>query len=136
MVFSDYEIGNSTRIEKLRSSQSAYSQRLFDAKGGYLGVLIPFSTFAYTFCYCLRTFREYSKSSRYLGAGLIALLVGNQAAIFTSANYGSISEFALLTSQPHKIQTEIEKQQAVELAKYRLRAEENTKIAEESLGKI
>lgn len=64
MVYLDYEIGSSTRIDTLRSQK--LKSLVFNSIGGYTNYFVTFSTFLFSFRYLSKKFE--SCKYKYLGA--------------------------------------------------------------------
>jgi hypothetical protein len=59
MVYSDYNIGSSTRINNLRTSGDSVQARIFEATGGYPGFLVSNLGFILPAIYFWRKFINY-----------------------------------------------------------------------------
>ena len=65
MVYLDYEIGSSTRIDQLRTNPSA---QIIAISGGHLNSLLTFGTFGGSFIYLYRKFSDSKRFFRIFGS--------------------------------------------------------------------
>jgi hypothetical protein len=136
MVYLDYELGESTRIEENRLKKSAYLQRRTNAYGGAAGYFFSYSAFAFSFFYFYRKFNQYSALKRVLGSGLLAIGLFEEASLLSVANAGNITEYNNLTQNPEETMRKFYFEEQIQNAKATLRHEANTDKAIRELGTV
>jgi hypothetical protein len=136
MVFLDYELGESTRIEENRLKKSAYMQRRTNAYGGAAGYFFSYSTLVFSFSYFYRKFNQYSALKRILGSGILALGLFEEASLISVANAGNITEYNYLSTNTDETIRKFYIEQNIQNAKATLRQEANTEKAIRELGHV
>jgi hypothetical protein len=97
MVYSDYNIGNSTRIDQSRMAISDPVQaRIFEATGGYLGYVTNGLGFILPSIYFWRKFNQYSLPLRLAGTVFISLQLKSMINKLAILNMGNPAEIGLL----------------------------------------
>lgn len=136
MVYKDYELGESTRIEEKRLKNIAYVQRRRDAYGGAAGYFFSAATFTFTFFYFYRKFNQYSTIKRLLGTGLLAIGMYEQASLLSVFNMGDVTEYNQLTDNYYETLQRFTLEQKLQNAKASIRHEANKERAESQLGQV
>jgi hypothetical protein len=136
MVYLDYELGESTRIEEKRAKSIAYAQRRKNAYGGPTGYFFSTAAFTFTFFYFYRKFNQYSTFKRLLGSGLLAFGMFEEASILSIANMGNITEYNKLTENTNETMIKFFYEQELQNVKATLRQEANRQRVQRELGQV
>jgi len=136
MVYLDYELGRSTRIEENRLKTSPLTQRRRNAYGGGVGYFFSCSTFVFTFAYFYRKFNQYPSLNRIIGSGLLAVGMFEVASLISIANMGNINEYNLIINNIFKMSAKYQLEHSIQSTKARSRQESNAQRAEYELGRV
>ena len=136
MVYLDYELGQSTRIEENRLKTFPLIQRKRNAFGGGVGYFFSYSTLAFTFVYFYRKFKEYPAFHRIVGSGLLAIGMFEVASILSVANMGNITEYNFITNNLISNTKKYHLEHTIQSAKAEARHEMNAQKAENELGSV
>ena len=136
MVYLDYELGRSTRIEENRLKTFPLTQRKRNSYGGGVGYFFSCSTLVFTFAYFYRKFNQYPTLNRILGSGLLAVGMFEVASILSIANMGDINEYNLNTQKILEMTTKYHIEHGIQSSKARSRQESNALRAEYELGRV
>jgi hypothetical protein len=136
MVYLDYELGESTRIEEKRLKNFAWTQRRRDSYGGAAGYFFSISAFTFTFFYFYRKFNQYSTFKRLLGTGLLAIGVFEEASLLSVANLGNVTEYYKLTKNPLDTIEKFYLEQQIQNRKALIRHQANKERMERELGQV
>ena len=94
MVYLDYEIGSSTRIDVIRSK----SYNILPIIGGYLNIFLASATGIAAFNYLLKRF-EASSRYKYIGSLFLSASIAHMVFELGVINYGTDFQFLLVNQE-------------------------------------
>lgn len=134
MVHNDYNIGNSTRIDQVRTlNTDPFGARLFEARGRYLGWVISFSGFWLPAIYFWNKFNQSKLSQRILGTIFLSTAIARYIDNLVILNIGNPAEFDYLSSNYYAAYLDMEEIAQIDSQKV---TEENQLHVEESIRKL
>ena len=97
MVYSDYNIGSSTRINNSRTLQDPYNARIFEAVGGYSGNILEGLGFILPAVYFWRKFSNYNMFFKLSATLFISLQMKDMIKKLAILNMGDPAEVTFLS---------------------------------------
>ena len=134
MVHNDYNIGNSTRIDQVRTlNTDPYGARLFESRGRYLGWGINLIGFWFPAIYFWKKFNQSKLPLRILGTVFLSTAISSYIDSLVILNIGNPAEFDYLKNNYYATALDM-----VEIAQidYEKVTEENQLHVEESIRKL
>jgi len=133
MVHNDYNIGNSTRIDQVRTlNTNPFGARIFEARGRYLGWGINLIGFWFPAIYFWKKFNQSKLPLRILGTLFLSRGISSYINGLVILNIGNPAEFEYLTSD---YPTALDIQEIAQID-YEKVTEENQLHVEESIRKL
>lgn len=133
MVHNDYNIGNSTRIDQVRTlNTNPFGARIFEARGRYLGWGINLIGFWFPAIYFWKKFNQSKLPLRILGTLFLSRGISSYINGLVILNIGNPAEFEYLTSN---YATALDIQEIAQID-YEKVTEENQLHVEESIRKL
>ena len=134
MVHNDYNIGNSTRIDQVRTlNTDPFGARLFEARGGYLGWGISLLGFGLPAIYFWKKFNQSKLSHRILGTFFLSYGISTYINKLVIMNIGNPAEYDYLSSNYYATAFVMEEIAQIDYEKV---TEENQLHVEESIRKL
>jgi hypothetical protein len=96
MVYSDYELGSSTRIDTLRSQRRAETRRKYESFGGPMFLITSFSALLGSGFYFWRKFHQYNTGVRLAGTVFLSFSIMKMINSLAVVNFGDVSEVIYL----------------------------------------
>jgi hypothetical protein len=133
MVHNDYNIGNSTRIDQVRTlNTNPFGARIFEARGRYLGWGINLIGFWFPAIYFWKKFNQSKLPLRILGTLFLSRGISSYINGLVILNIGNPAEFEYLTSN---YATALDMHEIAQID-YEKVTEENQLHVEESIRKL
>jgi hypothetical protein len=133
MVHNDYNIGNSTRIDQVRTlNTNPFGARIFEARGRYLGWGINLIGFWFPAIYFWKKFNQSKLPLRILGTLFLSRGISSYINGLVILNIGNPAEFEYLTSN-YATALDIHEIAQIDYEKV---TEENQLHVEESIRKL
>lgn len=114
MVYSDYDIGSSSRIDKNRIEEDVHNKRIRIATGGMTTEIVKYVTLFGSAAYFFRKFNQSSLPFRIGGAALLSYGLSKLTTDLSVVNFGNLQELVYLSNsdsesaiqQIHKVDIE------------------------------
>ena len=134
MVHNDYNIGNSTRIDQVRTlNTNPVGARLFEARGRYLGWGISLIGFLFPAIYFWKKFNQSKLPLRILGTVFLSTAISSYIDSLVIVNIGNPAEYNYLSSNYYAAALGMQEIAQIDYEKV---TEENQLHVEESIRKL